>query len=187
MDDRLTEAQVAAVWTVCGELTAAQLHGLRRHVEQACLLSKRTGWDRKAAAHAEIFGLLAEAAGNPVQTQAPRSSARLAHRLMIAVGPGAADGITANSRKRFLAYLSAGNSEGAAHEMEGNLRVLSFMGGCAVQGPWRLKPAADGGGPGCHPTSDAVRGPGLRRPGEDRDGTDHTTGMIASSPCRLRE
>jgi DNA-binding GntR family transcriptional regulator len=128
VDDGLTEVQVAAIRTVCGQLTAAQLPDLRRNVEQACLLPKRPGWDRKAAAHAEIFGLLADAAGNPVRAQALRSSARLAHRLMVTAGPGVADGITANSRKRFLAYLSAGDSEGAAREMEGHLRVLSFLG-----------------------------------------------------------
>jgi hypothetical protein len=55
---------------------------------------------------------------------------------MITAGP-AADVITANSRKRLLAFLSADDPEGAAHEMEGNLRVLRFMGrlaGCPTQG-----------------------------------------------------
>lgn len=105
MDDGLTEVQVAAIRAACAQLTVAQLHDLRRNVEQVCLLPKRTGWDRKAAAHAEIFDLLADAAGDPVHTQALRSSARLAHRVMVTAGPGAADGITANSRKRFLACL----------------------------------------------------------------------------------
>jgi hypothetical protein len=46
-----------AIRAVCGQLTAAQLQDMQRSVELARLLPKRTGWDRKAAAHAEIFAL----------------------------------------------------------------------------------------------------------------------------------
>jgi hypothetical protein len=58
MDDVLTEVQVMAMRAVCGRLTATQLQDMQRSAELVRLLPKRTGWDRKAAAHAEIFALL---------------------------------------------------------------------------------------------------------------------------------
>jgi hypothetical protein len=96
---------------------------MQRSVEQACLIPKHTGWDRKAAAHAEIFALLADSAGDPVLAQVLNLGAGIARHLMVTAGPSAA-GITANSCKRILACLSAGDSDGAAREVEGYLRVL---------------------------------------------------------------
>lgn len=134
-DDTLIEAQAAAVHAVCGRLTPAQMEGMRRSVEHACLMPPSLGWDRKAKAHAEIFGLLADAAGHPLLAQALSSGAGLAHYLMVLAGP-AAGALTANSRKRLLAFLLAGDPGGAAHEMESHLRVLRVMGrlaGCRGQ------------------------------------------------------
>jgi DNA-binding FadR family transcriptional regulator len=116
-----------AVRAICGRLTITQLEDMRRSAEQACLMPKSAGWDSKAAAHAEIFGLLADAARHQVLAKVLNFGAGFAHHLMVTAGP-AADGITANSRKRLLAFLAADDPEGAAHEMERNLRVLRFMG-----------------------------------------------------------
>jgi DNA-binding GntR family transcriptional regulator len=116
-----------AVRAICGHLTPAQLEDIRRSVERACVMSKSVGWDRKATAHAEIFGLLADAAGHAVLAKVLNFGVGFAHHLMVTAGP-AGDLITVNSRKRLLAFLSADDPEGAAHEMEGNLRVLRFMG-----------------------------------------------------------
>jgi DNA-binding FadR family transcriptional regulator len=127
MDDEMCEVQVRAIRAVCLRLTAEQLQDMRRSVEQARLLPRRPDWDRKAVAHAEIFGVLAEATDNPVLAQALYSSARLAYRLLVTAGP-VVDGITANSRERLLACLSAGDPGGAAREIEGHLGVLSFWG-----------------------------------------------------------
>ena len=81
----------------------------------------------KATAHAQIFGLLADAADHLVLAQTLNSGAGLVRLLMMTAGP-TADMITANSRKRLLALLSADDPEGAAHEMERHLIVLRFIG-----------------------------------------------------------
>lgn len=135
-DDRLISDQAMAVRAICGRRTLAQLEDMRRSVDRACLMSKSIGWDRRAIAHTEIFGLLADAAGHPVLAKVLNFGVGFAQQFMITAGP-AADLITANSRKRLLAFLSADDPEGAAYEMERNLRVLRFMGrlaGCPAQG-----------------------------------------------------
>jgi hypothetical protein len=53
---------------------------------------------------------------------------------MITAGPSAA-GITARSRKRLLACLTADDPDGAAHEIEVYLRVLNFMGRITAPSP----------------------------------------------------
>ena len=126
-DDALIRVQAMAIHAICSRLTAGQLEALRRSVEQACLMPKHIGWDRKATAHAEIFGLLADAADHPVLAQTLHSGAGLVHRLMMTAGP-TADMITANSRKRLLALLSADDPKGAAHEMERHLMTVHFIG-----------------------------------------------------------
>lgn len=136
-DDMLIEAQAAAVHALCGRLSPAQLEDLRRSVEQACLMPRSLGWDRGATAHAEFFGLLAGAAGHPQLARVLSSGAGLAHHLMVTAGP-AVGPLTANSRRRLLAFLAAGDPGGAAHEMESHLRVLRFMGrlaGCRGHSP----------------------------------------------------
>jgi DNA-binding GntR family transcriptional regulator len=124
MDDGLIQVQVRAIRASCARLSAPQLQALQHSVVRASQLP-RSGWARKAAAHAEIFSLLAGIADDPV----------LARQLMVVVGP-AVDGMTASSRQRLLGCLRAGDPEGAAHEMETHLRVLTFMGHCAA-GPIR--------------------------------------------------
>ena len=126
-DDRLIEVQATAIRAVCDRLTPAQLEGMRRSVEHACLMPRSIEWDRKAAAHAEIFALLAKAADHPLLAQALNSGAGFVHHLMVTAGP-ATGRLTASSRKRLLAFLLARNPEGAAREMESYLRVLRFMG-----------------------------------------------------------
>lgn len=123
MDDGLIGIQEMAVRAICGRLTAVQLQEMQRSVEQACLIPKHIGWHRKATAHAELFTLLADSAGDPVLAQVLNLGAGIAHHLMVTAGPSAA-GITANSCKRILTCLSIGDSDGAAHEVEGYLRVL---------------------------------------------------------------
>jgi DNA-binding FadR family transcriptional regulator len=48
------------------------------------------------------------------------------HNLAVSVGP-VADGIILNSRRRLLDCLTAGDADGAAHEMERHLSGLCFM------------------------------------------------------------
>jgi DNA-binding GntR family transcriptional regulator len=126
MDDGLIQVQASAIRASCARLSAPQLQALQHSVVRASQLP-RSGWARKAAAHAEIFSLLAGIAEDPVLS----SGAGLARHLMVMVGP-AVDGMTSSSRQRLLTCLRAGDPEGAAHEMETHLRVLSFMGHLVV-------------------------------------------------------
>lgn len=105
--------------------TILHLTELHDSVERACRLAARSQWDRKAAAHAEIFRLLADVLNYPLLT----GDAAYMRDVMLTVGR-AADGMIVSSRRRLLAQLRVGDSEGAALEMERHLRGLLFM--------WRL-------------------------------------------------
>ena len=122
----MIQAQAMAAQLACARMTARHLEALQDSVERACCLAGRSQWDRKAAAHAEIFGLLAEVADDPVLAPVLRGGAGWVRELMVAVGR-AADGIVVNSRRRLLEYLRAGDGEAAALEMGKHLRVLLFM------------------------------------------------------------
>jgi DNA-binding FadR family transcriptional regulator len=88
---------------------------------------------RQAAAttitDAEIFGLLAESAGEPGVAGVLRLGTRVVRELASGVGP-AADGIIANSNRRLLAHLRTGDADAAEAEVERLLRCLHVM--------WRL-------------------------------------------------
>lgn len=60
--DKLIEAQVMAARTAGEQITESAFQRLAGSVDRACRLPARPGWPGKAAAHAEIFGLLAEVA-----------------------------------------------------------------------------------------------------------------------------
>jgi DNA-binding FadR family transcriptional regulator len=128
MELNLIQVQAMAARVAREQMTEAALRALRGSVDQASCLPARPGWERKAAAHAEIFGLLADVAGDRAAGQSGGLAAAM-RDLMLTVGP-AADGMIASSRRRLLAHLSAGHADGAALEMEAHLRVLHYM--------WRL-------------------------------------------------
>jgi DNA-binding FadR family transcriptional regulator len=119
----LIEAQAMAARVACEQMTGPALTAMRDSMQRTSSLPARPGWERKATAHAEIFRLLADAAGTPGAL--PRE-AGLVRDLMLTVGPGA-DGLITSSRRRLLACLQAGDPDGAAAEMEDHLRVLHFM------------------------------------------------------------
>jgi DNA-binding GntR family transcriptional regulator len=122
MEEGMIQAQVMGARLAGARMTARQLGVLQDSVERACGLAGGSEWDRKAAAHAEIFGLLADVAGDPVL----RGGAGYVRELMVAVGQ-VADGMVISSRRRLLAHLRAGDGEAAALEMEKHLRVLVYM------------------------------------------------------------
>lgn len=124
--EELIRVQATAARIVCGQMTALALQALRDSVERASCLPSRPGWERKAAAHAEIFHLLANAAGSPAATDPFGSQVRVIRDMMRTVGP-AANGMVTGSRRRLLAFLGAGDADGAAQEIESHLRVLRFM------------------------------------------------------------
>jgi DNA-binding GntR family transcriptional regulator len=128
MELNLIRVQAIAARVACEQMTEAALRALRDSVDRASCLPARPGWERKAAAHAEIFGLLADVAGDRTARLSGGPAAAM-RELILTVGP-AADGMIASSRRRLLAHLSAGEADGAALEMEAHLRVLHYM--------WRL-------------------------------------------------
>ena len=79
--------------------TSLELRALHDSVERACCLAGSLPWDRKAAAHAEIFSLLADMVDD--RSQAPLLAAGPGYvlELMLAVGR-VADGMIVSSRRR---------------------------------------------------------------------------------------
>jgi DNA-binding FadR family transcriptional regulator len=124
--EELIRVQATAARVACGRMTTLALQSLRDSVERASCLPSRPRWESKVAAHAEIFQLLADAAGSPAATDPKSSQVRVIRDMMRTVGP-VANGIITGSRRRLLACLDAGNADGAAQEMESHLRALHFM------------------------------------------------------------
>ncbi len=122
----MIQAQVMAARLACVRMTARHLGALQASMERACGLADVSEWDSKATAHAEIYGLLADVAGEPALAPMLQGGAGYVRELMVAV----ADGMVVSSRRRLLAHLRAGDGAGAALEMERHLRVLHYM--------WRL-------------------------------------------------
>jgi hypothetical protein len=60
MEQGMIQAQAMAARIACAWMTMVHLTALHDSVERACGLAGRPQWGRKAAAHAEIFSLLAE-------------------------------------------------------------------------------------------------------------------------------
>jgi DNA-binding GntR family transcriptional regulator len=125
-DDELIRVCAVAARVACRRMTPRYLKALRDCVEQACCLPSGFDWDRKAAAHAEIVNLLADAAADPALAVLVRTVPGQLHDLMVTVGP-AAGGIIAGSRRRLLMLLQAGDADGAAREMEQHLGGLLWM------------------------------------------------------------
>jgi hypothetical protein len=130
MNKELIDAQVSAICIACTRMTISHLTALQHSVDQAFAIPAFFDWDRKAAGYAGILNVLADAAADDALTaQVLSGGVGLVYDLMLAVGP-AVDGMTASSYRRLLAHLRAGDAEGAALELEKQLRVLHFM--------WRL-------------------------------------------------
>jgi DNA-binding FadR family transcriptional regulator len=124
----LIQATVSHIRIACEKMTPSALGMLRASVAGAASLPTRPGWERKAAAHAEVFRLLAQIAGDRVGGN-PGGGAGIVGELMRAVGP-AANGMITSSRQRLLEHLLTGDAAAAAREMETHLRALHYM--------WRL-------------------------------------------------
>jgi GntR family transcriptional regulator, transcriptional repressor for pyruvate dehydrogenase complex len=135
MEEGLIQIQAMATRAACTQMTAQQLTALHASVEYASCLKDRSEWDRRAAAHAEIFHLLADLTDDPVLAPALRGAVGFAYHLMLVAGP-VANGMIVSSRRRLLAHMRAGDTDGAALEMEKHLRGLLYM--------WRWRPPRDG-------------------------------------------
>jgi len=133
MEEGVIQAQAMAARIACARTTMLHLTALHDSVVRACGLAARSQWDRKAAAHAEMFRLLADVVDDPLLVPLLTGGAGYMRELMLAVGR-AADGMIASSRRRLLAHLCVGDGEGAALEMERHLRVLLYMRRLALPG-----------------------------------------------------
>ena len=136
MDDELIRWCALATRAACSRMTPPHLKALQDSVGQARCLPARFAWDRKVAAHVQIFGLLADLiADRPGPAMLLNAAVGAIHDLMVTVGP-AADGIVLSSRRRLLEAIRVGDADGAAAEMEQN--QLHFM--------WRLSGGSEPGG-----------------------------------------
>jgi DNA-binding FadR family transcriptional regulator len=126
MEEGITQAQVTAACAACARMTVLHLTELHDSVERACRLNGRSHWARKAAAHAEIFSLLADMVDDPLLAPLLTGCTVHVREVMLAIGR-VADGMTVSSRRRLLAHLRAGDGDAAALEMERHLRSLLYM------------------------------------------------------------
>src|SRR5271156_3074229 len=109
MNDDLIQALATATQIACMALAGPGREALQANLDRAYGTPPGCGWERRAAAHAEFFTVLADIAGDPRAASVLTCGAEFAYGLMIGVGH-AADGIVINSRKRMLAHLRAGDA-----------------------------------------------------------------------------
>jgi DNA-binding GntR family transcriptional regulator len=126
-EDAVISVLSAATRIACRQMTPQHLEALHASVEQASRLPAKPDWRRKATAHAELFNVLGDLAGDGDLARLVHSASGRLHDLVLAVGP-AADGIILSSRHRLLRQLRARDAEGAAREMERHLKSLHYMG-----------------------------------------------------------
>jgi WhiB family redox-sensing transcriptional regulator len=124
--EELIRLQASAALAACEQMTVAAQQVLRDSVDLASRLPTSAGWERRAAAQAEIFDLLAEVTDNRAAAAVLRGAARPVRDLILSAGP-AANGMITGSRQRMLACLRAGDAKAAALELEQHLRALHFM------------------------------------------------------------
>jgi hypothetical protein len=125
--DEMVSLLSAATHVACQQLTPPYLDALHASVERASCLPARPDWERKAAAHAELFTMLGAVTGDRELTRLVSSATGRLQDLVTTVGP-VADGIILGSRRRLLRELRACDADGAAREVERHLRGLQFMG-----------------------------------------------------------
>jgi GntR family transcriptional regulator, transcriptional repressor for pyruvate dehydrogenase complex len=123
----LIRVQGTATRIACTRMTAQHLEALSDSIERSSRPPARSGWERQAAAHTEIFRLLADVAGDPVVAAVLNVGAGCLRDLLLTVGP-AADDMIVSSRRRLLEHVRGGDADGAAREMEDHLRSLHSMG-----------------------------------------------------------
>jgi hypothetical protein len=99
--DEMVVLLSVAAHVACQQLTPPYLDALHASVERASCLPARPDWERKAAAHAELFTMLGGVTGD-------RDLARLMSSATL--------------------ELRACDADGAAREVERHLRGLQFMG-----------------------------------------------------------
>jgi DNA-binding GntR family transcriptional regulator len=123
MYDGLVPALATAVRLTCPHLSAQNLQAIGTQVEQGSRLPRKPGWERRAAAHAQLYRLLADAVDDPVVAPVLRMGAELVRDLAVTAGPGT-DGLITSAHRRLLARLGAADAAAAERETERYLRCL---------------------------------------------------------------
>jgi len=126
-EDTMISPLSAATRLACRQMTPQHLNALHASVERASCLSARHDWERKAAAHGELFTMLGDLTGDRDLARLVSSAAGRLQDLAVTVGP-VADGIILSSRRRLLRELRAWDADGAALEVERHLGCLQFIG-----------------------------------------------------------
>lgn len=137
MNDELIQVLAAATQAACTALTSQGRAALQASLDRACGTPAGCSWERRAAAHAEFFTTLADAAGaagDPRAAPVLSHGADLAYALM-------ADAERARPRhhhqlpKADARPPARRNAAQAATEMEKHLAILSFMSRLATTHP----------------------------------------------------
>ena len=118
MYDQLIQAQATAAQFACTRVSPPRLKALHDSVEEASRLPADAGWDKKAAAHAAFFTVLAEAADDAVIAAVLVSGGELAYDLMMMAGR-AAHGIVINSRPPLPKTPGRGRPRGRGADARG--------------------------------------------------------------------
>lgn len=126
MNEELIQVLSFAVRIACRAVTSSGRTALQASVDQASSIPPGFDWERKAAAHAEFFTALADAADYSCAAPMLNHGAGFAYDLMIGAGR-AADGMVISSRRRMLIHLRAGHPDQAAREIEKHLQTLCSM------------------------------------------------------------
>jgi DNA-binding FadR family transcriptional regulator len=121
--DGLIAVQAMVARIACRWMTAPDLRAVSDSIDQAACLPARPQWQRKAFAHTQVFGLLADATGYPALARLAGPATAWVHDMTLTAGT-AADGMILSSRRRLLGCLRARDAAGAGHEVEHHLAGL---------------------------------------------------------------
>lgn len=86
MDDEFIRVNAMATRAACARMTTMRLRALHDSAEHASCLLGKSAWDRRAAAHAEIFILLARMTDDPVLAPVLLGAADDVHHLVLVAG-----------------------------------------------------------------------------------------------------
>jgi hypothetical protein len=119
-----TAARIASV-----RVASSRIKAISDGIEQLTGIPGRPDWEHKAARHAAIFGLLADAVDDAAAASVLRLGITVLGDLAVMAGP-VADGMITSWHRRLLGHLRAADPDAAEHEMESLLWSLHDM--------WRL-------------------------------------------------
>jgi hypothetical protein len=87
MDEGLIQLHALATSAACAQMTGVRLKALYDSVEHAAGLRGRSAWSQRAAAHAEIFTLLAGMSDDPALTMLLSQTSDVVRQLVLVAGP----------------------------------------------------------------------------------------------------